>query len=288
MQRINPYRMFVGSFIPNGLLRHDKISAGAKLLWARLSQYAGDEGWCYPKQETLAEELGCTRKTVSKYIKELMNNEFIELEKPTASERRKGASTRYYFLNHPVLNSFVGEKKEEIVKTVEEKVPSAQDKKESALSSYENYREYMKLDSVIVKDINDWTARDFVTVFYCGMSKYNFEHKLTVRLPVWTKDASAMKVAMETYGRPVLNNIIIAMCTKKHLIDQKLGKSLQLGMSVFSQEWIIQKVIEVVSDRSVDVMKSFKEKEKRVSAKAQEEALKYRTMLKEKQNGKRT
>ena len=37
----NPYGMFVGSFVPNTLLRYKGLSSTAKLLWARLAQYAG-------------------------------------------------------------------------------------------------------------------------------------------------------------------------------------------------------------------------------------------------------
>src|SRR5688572_3926181 len=53
----NPYRMWVGSFIPNWLMRQ-KISPGAKLAYARLAQYAGKDGQCYPSQKDLADELG--------------------------------------------------------------------------------------------------------------------------------------------------------------------------------------------------------------------------------------
>jgi hypothetical protein len=32
-ETFNPYRMFTGLFIPEGLARSDRISAGAKLAW---------------------------------------------------------------------------------------------------------------------------------------------------------------------------------------------------------------------------------------------------------------
>jgi hypothetical protein len=55
---INPYKLFVGSFIPNWLLKREEISQGAKLCYARLCQYAGEDGECYPSQKKLAEALG--------------------------------------------------------------------------------------------------------------------------------------------------------------------------------------------------------------------------------------
>jgi hypothetical protein len=38
-QPFNPYRMFKGLFIPEGLARCDWISPGAKLAWGRLARY---------------------------------------------------------------------------------------------------------------------------------------------------------------------------------------------------------------------------------------------------------
>jgi hypothetical protein len=43
----NPYRMFNGLYIPEGLARCPWISPGAKLAWGRLARYAGEDGRCY-------------------------------------------------------------------------------------------------------------------------------------------------------------------------------------------------------------------------------------------------
>ena len=52
----NPYRMFNGLFIPEGLARSRAVSRGAKLVWGRLARYAGHNGRCYPTVRMLGEE----------------------------------------------------------------------------------------------------------------------------------------------------------------------------------------------------------------------------------------
>lgn len=65
----NPYRHFVGSFIPNWLQRRRGISPGAKLCYARLAQYAGKKtGIAWPARKTLAKELGVGESQVDRYI----------------------------------------------------------------------------------------------------------------------------------------------------------------------------------------------------------------------------
>lgn len=92
---INPYKLFIGSLIPNWLLQRKEISQGAKLCYARLCQYSGKDGLCYPKQVTLAKELGCSRSQVIKYINELVKQGLIE--KVRVGLQR---ANRYRFLRH--------------------------------------------------------------------------------------------------------------------------------------------------------------------------------------------
>ena len=44
---------------------------------------------CYPKQETLADELGLSKSTVIRALKELEENKFIKINTPTGSDRLK-------------------------------------------------------------------------------------------------------------------------------------------------------------------------------------------------------
>jgi len=79
-QYYNPYKLFVGSFIPNWLMERTEISQGAKLCFARLAQYAGKEGIAFPHQETLAKDLGVKERQVRSYLSELKNCKLIIVE----------------------------------------------------------------------------------------------------------------------------------------------------------------------------------------------------------------
>jgi biotin operon repressor len=105
MKRFNPYKLFTGSFIPNCLLQYKGLSPLAKLVWARLAQYAGENGYCYPSLETLASELGASKKGIHKAIKDLEKQGFIERELPQGIDKLTHKTTRYYFLLHPVFES---------------------------------------------------------------------------------------------------------------------------------------------------------------------------------------
>lgn len=92
----NPYKLFVGVYIPNAMLRHKGLSHGAKITWGRLAQYAGENGQAWPSYETLAAELGIKRRQVITYVNELKEHNFIKTI-PT------GKSNKFIFLWHEVL-----------------------------------------------------------------------------------------------------------------------------------------------------------------------------------------
>jgi Helix-turn-helix domain len=71
-QPFNPYKMFIGAFVPNWLLQRKELCQGAKLYYARLAQYAGEDGHAYPSQRALAAELGVSPRQVRKYVTELL------------------------------------------------------------------------------------------------------------------------------------------------------------------------------------------------------------------------
>lgn len=99
----NPYRVFVGSFIPNALMRYEGVSSTAKLVWARLAQYAGKDGNCYPAQETLAEEVGISTREAQRVIKALATDGFIEVKQPVGQDRLAHKTVRYKFLWHRIF-----------------------------------------------------------------------------------------------------------------------------------------------------------------------------------------
>jgi len=99
----NPYRIFIGSFIPNCLMSYPKVSSSAKLLWARLAQYAGREGSCFPSQEELARQLGVSKRTVVNLVNELTAERLIAVKKMGMTEKLQKSSNRYFFLWHKVF-----------------------------------------------------------------------------------------------------------------------------------------------------------------------------------------
>jgi hypothetical protein len=93
---INPYNLFVGSFIPNWLQRRSEVSPGAKLCYARLCQYAGQNGECFPSQATLASEIGAGERQIRRYITELEEQQLIDTVQVGLNQ-----PNHYRFLWHP-------------------------------------------------------------------------------------------------------------------------------------------------------------------------------------------
>jgi hypothetical protein len=97
--RINPYKKFHGSFMPEWLLPRKKISAGAKLCYARLARFSGKNGKCYPKIEKIADALGVSKRQCKTYLKELRDQQLIESE-----QQGLGKPNQYFFLDHQWMN----------------------------------------------------------------------------------------------------------------------------------------------------------------------------------------
>jgi hypothetical protein len=98
----NPWRVFVGSFIPNAILRCRELSSTSKLVFGRLCQYAGENGQSYPTYRTLGHEVGIDRRQAIRAVKEL---EKFGLIQPCGRFRLDGGSTSniYIFLWHRIL-----------------------------------------------------------------------------------------------------------------------------------------------------------------------------------------
>ena len=135
--------MFPGSMIPNWLQHRREIGQGPKLAYARLAQYAGKEGRCFPKQKTLAGELGVSERTANEYIRILIKFRMIEMERPGL-----GMSNRYFFLDHPWIHEGQPEarsrsdREQQEASALERKGTSGQEQREtSAPISKENQEE---------------------------------------------------------------------------------------------------------------------------------------------------
>lgn len=98
--RINPFRLFTGAFVPTWLLEREELSPGAKLLYGKLCQFAGRDGHCFPRQETLAGALGIAERQVRNLVGELKNAKLIETEQPGLHR-----PLMYFFLRHDWMTS---------------------------------------------------------------------------------------------------------------------------------------------------------------------------------------
>lgn len=66
-----PYKKFIGSIVPNWIMRRNDISQGAKLCFGRLAQFAGKNDCAFPGHQVLANELGVSVPAVKGYLREL-------------------------------------------------------------------------------------------------------------------------------------------------------------------------------------------------------------------------
>lgn len=93
---INPYRLFTGAFLPNWLLVRTEIGATAKLVYARLCQFADKQtGEAWPCFDTIASETGLGRATVARAVKDLVENKLISTDRASRTD-----SLLYRFLAH--------------------------------------------------------------------------------------------------------------------------------------------------------------------------------------------
>lgn len=103
-QLYNPWKMFVGSFVPNALMRCPDISSTAKLVFARLCQYAGQRGEAFPTQETLAAEVGVSEDRVYRILKDLEEFGLVKVIAPTGQAKLLHQSNRYVFPWHQIFD----------------------------------------------------------------------------------------------------------------------------------------------------------------------------------------
>lgn len=99
----NPYKMFVGIWIPDALARCRWLSAGAKLAYGRLARYAGREGKCYPSIAALARELGVCQRQAQRYLRELERARLISRSLGVGPQGGQ-TSNSYQFLWHEILD----------------------------------------------------------------------------------------------------------------------------------------------------------------------------------------
>ena len=82
--------------VPNFLFDIKELSFGARIVYSKFLQYAWSKDFCFPGQELLSEEIGCTRVRVTQFIKELQEQGLIEVT------RRGQGRTNIYKLHFRV------------------------------------------------------------------------------------------------------------------------------------------------------------------------------------------
>lgn len=190
--RINPWKLFTGCFIPTWLATREEISPGAKIIYARLAQYAGKKGSCFPKQTTLADEVGMSRRNIIRSIKELRDSSLIELERTGARK-----PNRYFFLAH----KWMGEVPSwHITENSEVPTGHATTPGEVTEPAHHTIRDSKRLkDSVeapAARDTNTTRAKEWI-LWYAGRYETEMKDRYQVR---WDRDTIAVKRLLELHG----------------------------------------------------------------------------------------
>lgn len=90
--------------VPNMLLRNNKLSANAKVVYSQLLAYAWNNGYCYPGQDRMAEDIGASQPTIHRALKELEDSGWLEVE------RRGQGKTNIYTLTYVVNKARIVDK----------------------------------------------------------------------------------------------------------------------------------------------------------------------------------
>jgi len=69
------------AIVPARAIDDHRVSRAAKLVLMALGTYSDRHGWCWPKQETLAQRLATTRTKVNRYIAELVEHGYLEVQR---------------------------------------------------------------------------------------------------------------------------------------------------------------------------------------------------------------
>ena len=75
--------------IPGWLLSACEVSDGAKLFYGEVSRRCNERGYCWASNETLAADLKCGARTISRYVSELESAGAIMTEDVGVSDRKR-------------------------------------------------------------------------------------------------------------------------------------------------------------------------------------------------------
>ena len=140
------------SVIPATVLYNKELKANEKLLYAIITSLACKEGYCFASNKYLAEKLDVNPKTISSWISDLRDKNFVIVE--LIRNKNKQIIQRRIYINdvpYPLNNGYQYRSKNEqaIYQKVKHnnirnnnKINNKEQRK--FLSNYENQREYSK------------------------------------------------------------------------------------------------------------------------------------------------
>ena len=140
------------SIIPSKILYNKELKANEKLLYAMITSLACKEGYCFATNNYFAEELGVHPKTVSSWISDLREKNYIKVE--MVRKENKQIIQRKIYINdvpYPLNNGYQYQSKtgQAILQNKEDNKIRFNNKNNNKghrkfLSNYENQREYTK------------------------------------------------------------------------------------------------------------------------------------------------
>ena len=138
------------SIIPATILYNKELKANEKLLYAIITSLACKEGYCFATNKYLAEKLGVNPKTISSWISDLRDRNFIKIE--LIRNKNKQIIQRKIYINdvpYPLNNGYQYQSKngQAIHQKVEDNnkrnnIKNNTKLQKKSLSNYKNQREY--------------------------------------------------------------------------------------------------------------------------------------------------
>lgn len=140
------------SVIPSKILYNKELKANEKLLYAMITSPAYKEGYCFATNNYFAEELGVHPKTVSSWISDLRDKNYIKVE--MVRKENKQIIQRKIYINdvpYPLNNGYQYQSKngQAIHQNMEDNNIRFNNKNNNKgnikfISNYENQRQYTK------------------------------------------------------------------------------------------------------------------------------------------------
>ena len=82
--------------VPNAVLKDRQLSFGAKTVYGLLLSYAWNNNEVFPGQDSIANDAGTSRKTVNKYIQELVKSGLVSI-------RQRGLGRTAIYTLHEIV-----------------------------------------------------------------------------------------------------------------------------------------------------------------------------------------